>query len=88
MRQEETDSIVQEFRETVCDISDDEAGEVIDLCKRKIALTGKTDDYMKLLLPDELKNYVFRRAVYATTILRQMEKEGMICVQCVGAIHA
>lgn len=88
MDQEEVDRIVQEFRETVCDISDEEADGVINLCKRKIALTGQKDDYMKLLLPDELKNYLFRRAVNATTILRQMEKEGIICVQCVGAAHA
>lgn len=88
MDQKEIDRIVQEFRETVCAISDDEVKEVIDFCKRKMALTGQKDDYMKLLLPDELKNYLFRRSVNATTILRQMKREGMICVQCAGVAHA
>lgn len=83
MEQEEVDRIVQEFREMVCDISDEEVNGVINLCKRKIALTGQKDDYMKLLLPDELKNYLFRRVVNATTILRQMKKEDTMCAKYV-----
>lgn len=88
MSREEIEGIVDSFRNEVCDISDEEAGEVIRLCERKIEITGQAEDYMKLLLPDELRNYIFRRAVNATTELRQMVKEGLICVQCVGVIHA
>ena len=71
--------IISEFRENVCDISDEEAEKVVDLCIRKIKLTGQPEEYLELLLPDELKNYVFRRAVNATTLLRQMEKR---CREC------
>lgn len=89
MNQTEIDDIIAEFREKVCDnISDEEAAEVVSLCVRKIEITGQKEDYMKLLLPDELKNYVIRRAINATTFLRQMEKEGLICVKCVEATHA
>lgn len=88
MSQEEIKEIVDNFRNEVCDISNEEVDEVIRLCERKIEITGQPKDYMKFLLPDELRNYIFRRAVNATTMLRQMEKEGLICVQCVGAIHA
>lgn len=88
MSQEEIAEIVDSFRNEVCDISDEEVEEVLALCRRKIRITGQKENYMKLLLPDELKNYIFRRAVNATTALRRMEKEGVICVQCAGAIHA
>lgn len=88
MSREEIAEIVEKFRNEVCEISDEEVKEVVRLCERKIEITGQPKDYMKLLLPDELRNHIFRRAVNATTILRNMEKEGIICVQCVGAIHA
>lgn len=88
MSREEIVNIVSDFRKNVCDISDEEVQEVVNICIRKIEITDQPEEYMKLLLPDELKNYVFRRAVNATTAHRQMEKEGVICVQCVGAIHA
>lgn len=83
MSQKEIDGIVAEFRETVCDISDEEVTAVVNLCMRKIKLTGKPEAYMELLLPDELKNYVFRRTVNATTILRQIEKRCTECAACV-----
>lgn len=88
MKKEEISKIVREFRENVCRIDDEEVEEVIELCKRKIFISGKTEDYMEFLLPDELKHYCIRRAINATTILRKMQKEGAICARCVGAIHA
>lgn len=88
MSREEIAEVVNSFRNEVCDISDEEVEEVLRLCRRKIEITGQKESYMKLLLPDELRNYIFRRAVNATTMLRQMEKEGLICVQCAGVIHA
>lgn len=88
MSREEIAEIVAGFRKTTCEISDEEVEEVLRLCKRKMEITGKDESYLELLLPDELRNHIFRRAVNATTILRQMEKEGMICVQCAGVILA
>lgn len=88
MSREEIDIIVAEFREQVCAIDNDEAEFVIELCKRKIQLTKQSEDYMKVLLPDELRNYCLRRAINATTILRKLEKEGFMCARCAEAIHA
>lgn len=81
--QKKISSIVQDFRENICEISDEKAEEVLELCRRKAKLTGKDSDYLEILFPDELKNYVFRRAVNATTILRQMEKRCSECAACV-----
>lgn len=83
MSREEIGSIVSDFRKNVCDISDEEAQDVVNICIRKIEITGQPEEYMKLLLPDELKNYVFRRAVNATTLLRQMEKR---CSECAASV--
>lgn len=83
MNKAETESIVADFRKNVCDISDEEVEMVMDLCSRKIKLTGKNEDYLVYLLPDELKNHVFRNAVNATTILRQIRKRCAECAVCV-----
>lgn len=88
MSHEEIEGIVAEFREQVCEISNEEAQSVIELCRRKIHLTKQREDYMRVLLPDELRNYCFRRAVNATTILRKLEKEGFMCARCAEAAHA
>lgn len=86
MSQAEIEEIVSEFRKSTYNISDEDVEDVLDLCRRKIEITGQSEDYMRLLLPDELKNHCCRMAVNATTILRRMEKERLICVQCVGVI--
>lgn len=87
MKKEEISRIVREFRENVCSIDDKEVEEVLSSCRRKISIIGKAEEYMEFLLPDELKNYCIRRAINATTALRKLEKEGLICVQCVGTTH-
>ena len=84
MNPKEIENIVEDFRKTVCsNISDAEVESVLNLCVRKIELTGQNKDYMSLLLPDELKNYVIRRAITATTLLRQLRKEDSECAVCV-----
>lgn len=83
MRQTKIESIVAEFRQNVCDISDEEVAEVVSLCIQKIKLIGQTEEYMELLLLDELKNHVFRKAVNATTTLRQV---GRRCAECVAYV--
>ncbi|MCC8157493.1 MAG: hypothetical protein LIO54_09495 [Oscillospiraceae bacterium] len=39
---------------------------------RKSRLNKKPDDYIPLLLEDEIGNYFFRNAINATTLLRRM----------------
>lgn len=63
MSQTEIDEIVSEFRKSTLDISDEEVADVLNLCRRKIEISGQPEDYLKLLLPDELKNHCFRMAV-------------------------
>ena len=75
--------IVSDFRKNVCEISDEEVETVLNLCSRKMKLTGKNEDYLAYLLPDELKNHVFRNAVNATSILRQIGKRCAECAACV-----
>lgn len=75
MSPEEITEFVDVFRKTICDISEEEVEDVLKLCRRKMAITGKKEDYLKLLLPDELKNHVLRRTTNATTMLRKLEKE-------------
>lgn len=80
MSKAEIEEIVSEFRKSIYNISDEDVEDVLELSRRKIEITGQLEDYMKLLLPDELKNHCFRMAVNATTIFRRMEKEGLMCV--------
>ena len=80
MSKAEIEEIVSEFRKSIYNISDEDVEDVLELSRRKIEITGQLEDYMKLLLPDELKNHCFRMAVNATIIFRQMEKEGLMCV--------
>lgn len=69
---------VEEWREKGIDLSGEEADEIYRHCLRKmeVAKVKNPDEYIFLLFPDEIKNYLFRQAVNATTILRMLEKEG------------
>lgn len=78
MSQTEINEIVSEFRKSTYDISEEEVKIVLELCRRKIELTGKTHEYMKLLLPDELKNHCLRRVINAVSFCR-MGKECKGC---------
>ena len=80
MSKAEIEEIVSEFRKSIYNISDEDVEDVLELSRRKIEITGQLEDYMKMLLPDELKNHCLRMAVNATTIFRRMEKEGLMCV--------
>lgn len=61
-------------------ITDEEAEEVYMYCLRKmeVAKVEVPEEYINLLYPDELKNYILRYGINACTILRQMEDT--ICV--------
>ena len=77
MSQTEIDEIVSEFRKSIFYISDEEVANVLWLCRRKIEISGRPEDYLKLLLPDELKNHCFRIAVNMISFARM---EGYICM--------
>lgn len=83
MSQTEIEEIVSEFRRTACDISDEEVGNVLRLCVRKLEISGRSEDYMKLLLPDELENHCFRMAVNAASFIGMAGKESGECAECV-----
>lgn len=84
MDQKEIDKVVNDFRKSTCDVSDDEVAIVLRLCKRKLEVTGKPDDYMGLLLPDELKNHCFRKAVNTISFIGEIGREQAKCAACVS----
>ena len=61
-------------------ITDEEAEEVYIYCLRKmeVAKVEVPEEYINLLYPDELKYYILRHWVNASTILRKIEDA--ICV--------
>ena len=79
---EELQKIVDEYREKEIHISDEEAEQILWLCNRKMDISKieNREEYLPLLFKDEVKNYLFRCSVNATTFLRRLEAEG-ICVQ-------
>lgn len=78
---DELKEIVDEYRAEEIHISDEEAEMILNLCNRKmdICKIDNREEYLPLLFKDEVKNYLFRRAVNAKTFLRRLEAEG-ICV--------
>lgn len=71
--------VVKEYRKNGVFITDREAEEVYGHCLRKMEFCriGSWEEYLQLLYADEVRNYLFRRAVNATTMLRKLEKEGI-----------
>lgn len=61
-------------------ITNEEVKEVYKYCLRKmeVAKVENPEQYIELLYPDELRHYIIRHGVNASTILRKIE--GMICV--------
>lgn len=61
-------------------ITDEEAREVYMYCLRKmeVANVEQPDKYIELLYPDELRHYIIRHGINASTILRRMDDA--ICV--------
>ena len=70
MNQENIKKIVSDFRKEVGEISDEEVGKVIRLCRRKIEITKQPESYMNVLLPDELRNHVLHRMINVVSALR------------------
>lgn len=80
---EKVQQIIENFRENVHQISDEEVEEVMRHCKAKMALTGKEESYILYLLPDELKDHCYRMAANAMSLLIETEREEELCVNCV-----
>ena len=61
-------------------ITDEEAREVYMYCLRKmeVANVEQPDNHIELLYPDELRHYIIRHGINASTILRRMDDA--ICV--------
>ena len=79
---EELQKIVDEYKEKEIHISDEEVEQILWLCNREMDISKIEDReaYLLLMFKDEVKNYLFRFSVNATTFLRRLEAEGM-CVQ-------
>lgn len=63
---------VKEWRDKGVDLSDEEADDIYRYCLRKmeVAKVKNPDEYIDLLFPDEIKDYLFSAFVNATTWLR------------------
>ncbi len=74
---EELQGIITEWRNKGASISDEEAEYILWYCNRKmdVCKIQNRKEYLPLLYADEVKNYLFRRAVNATTMIRKLEKE-------------
>ena len=77
--------IIEEYRSKGVQITDSEADSIKQYCYRKMDAAGIPDKegYLPLLFADEVKNYLMRLSVNATTVLRM---EGIANVHGVQAI--
>lgn len=81
---ERIEEIVAEYENKGIHVSQELVDYLIWFCYRKmeVAKVGNKEEYLPLLFEDEIKNHFFRESINATTILRQLEKEGVICAIC------
>ena len=63
---------VDNLREQGIYITDEEVREIYMYCLRKmeVANVEQPDQYIELLYPDELRHYIIRHGINASTILR------------------
>lgn len=83
MEDERLKQVVENFRQEIYPIDDEGVTEVLELCKRKMEISKKPENYLYLLLQDELKNYCVRLAVNITGIQNLMERRCLECALCV-----
>ena len=76
---ERIEKIVAEYLSQGIHISQELVDYLMWFCDRKmeVAKIENKEEYLPLLFEDEIRNYFFREAVNAKTILRQLEKEGI-----------
>lgn len=85
MDQTEIDDIVSDWENQGIHISQEAVDYVLRYCERKMDVNRieNREEYLPLLFRDELKNYLFRQAVNATTMLREAERKCRECAACV-----
>lgn len=85
MNQMEIDDTVSDWVKKGVHISQETIDYVLKYCERKMDVNGieNREEYLPLLFKDELKNYLFRQSMNATTMLRAAEREFGACVACV-----
>ena len=68
---------VEEWRAKGVYISDNDADDIYRYCIRKmeVAKVENPNEYINLLYPDEIRNYLFTISVNATTMLREIKTE-------------
>lgn len=69
--------LVNEFRSDGIIITDEEAEDVYSMCLKKMEISRIQDreTYLPILFRSELRNYLFRRMVNATTMLKSLGTE-------------
>lgn len=74
--------IVEDYRKVGISISDEEAESVLDFCIHKMERVkiNNREEYLPLLYADELKNYLVRTTVNATSLLMMYGKEARASV--------
>lgn len=79
------DDIVSDWTKKGVHISQETVDYVLWYCERKMDVNGidNREEYLPLLFKDELKNYLFRQHINATTILRAAERE---CRECAAYV--
>lgn len=76
---QELKEIVEGYRDKGIQLSDEEAEDVRKFCIRKMEVAGiqNKEEYLPLLYADEIRNYLLRMSINATTMLRMMGKEAV-----------
>lgn len=84
MDQTKIDEIVSEWVRAGIHISQETVDYLLWYCNRKmdVAKIENREEYLSLLFEDELKNYLFRQCINATTILRMMGG----CEECASCV--
>ena len=77
---EVVDQTVKELRNDKIDISNEEVERAEQHCLRKIKVAGKDEGCFKILFPDVLREYLFRRTLNAISLLSMMEVEDVQCM--------
>ena len=75
---EELQKIVDEYREKEIHISDEEAEHILWLCIRKMDISKieNREEYLPLLLKEEVMNYLFCRSVNASRFPTSIRNSG------------
>ena len=63
------DQVREEMENKGYILSQPEYEVILEHARRKIDLCGKGEDYLSLLLEDEIKDYFFRNSVNAATMM-------------------